>query len=441
VSEEALRLAEHLFRHEAGRIVASLARVLGVAHIAVAEDAVQDALLRALETWKFGSLPENPAAWLARAARNRAIDLLRHDARAERLDPARAGSLEPELADEPAAARAVPDDELRLMFSCCDPGLSRPAQVAVVLKYLGGFSVREIAQALLSSDEAIERQLSRSRRLLGDRGELFEVRDLGQVRERLPAVLEAIYLLFNEGYHGAHPRQVVREDLCHEALRLAVMLSRLPAASGPETQALLALFCLLAARLPARVDDDGNLLLLAEQDRARWDPHLVEEGLRWLEASAEGESLTAWHLEAAIAARHASAPSFAETDWRSIRELYDLLLRLQPSPIVALNRAIALGMAEGPQAGLQALAEITDRERLRRYPFFPAAVAELEWRAGRPERAAELLEAALQLARSPAERGVLARKLEACRTAPPPEGPAQRRAQLTRPRSAPGRPR
>jgi RNA polymerase sigma-70 factor (ECF subfamily) len=415
VSEEALRLAEHLFRHEAGRIISSLVRVLGVARVELAEDAVQDALTRALETWKFGSLPENPAAWLARAARNRAIDLLRHDARAARLAPARAGSLQPALADGLSEAQAIADDELRLMFSCCDPGLSRPAQVAVVLKYLGGFSVREIAQALLSSEAAIEKQLTRSRRLLGDRGELFEVRDLEQVRERLPAVLEAIYLLFSEGYHGAHPQRVVREDLCHEAIRLAEMLSRLPAASGPETQALLALFCLLAARLPARVDDDGNLLLLAEQDRDRWDPLLIQEGLRRLEASAEGEALTAWHLEAAIAARHASARSFAETDWRSIRELYDLLLRLQPSPIVALNRAVALGMAEGPQAGLQALAEIPDRERLRRYPFFPAAVAELERRAGRPERAAELLEAALRLARSPAERDVLARKLEACR--------------------------
>jgi RNA polymerase sigma-70 factor (ECF subfamily) len=408
------RLAEHVFRHEAGRIVSSLVRVLGVARLALAEDAVQDALVRALETWKFGAAPENPAGWLMRAARNRAIDLLRHDGRADPLDAHLAVSLE-SAADDAHAQHAIPDDELRLMFSCCDPGLSRPAQVAVVLKYLGGFSVLEIAQALLSSEAAVEKQLARSRRLLGERGALVEVRDRSQVRERQASVREAIYLLFSEGYHGAHPEQVVREDLCHEAIRLGAMLSRLPAASGPETQALLALLCLLAARLPARMDDDGNLILLAEQDRARWDPRLIEEGLRRLDASAEGETLSAWHVEAAIAARHAAARSFADTDWTSIRELYDLLLQLQPSPIVALNRAIALGMADGPEAGLQAISEIADRERLRRYPFYPAALAELESRAGRAERAAELLEAALRLARNPAERELLARKLDACR--------------------------
>jgi RNA polymerase sigma factor (sigma-70 family) len=416
VTDDLRQLADHLFRHEAGRMVASLVRLLGVRHLALAEDAVQDALVRALETWKFASAPENPAGWLMRAARNRAVDLLRHQAHADRLGPALMESLEPAPSGaEASRVQAIPDDELRLMFSCCDPRLARPAQVAVILKYLGGFSVREVAQAFLSSEAAVEKQLFRSRRLLGERGALFEVGDPEQVRARLPAVHEAIYLLFNEGYHGAHPQQAVREELCQEAVRLGVLLSRLPAAAVPETQALLALFCFLAARLPARVDDDGNLLLLAEQDRGRWDQHLVEEGLRRLDASAEGNVLTAWHLEAAIAARHASARSFAETDWPSIRELYDLLLRLRPSPIVALNRAIALGMAEGPEAGLQALADITDRERLRRYPFLPAALAELESRAGRPERATELLVSALRLARNPAERELLARKLEACR--------------------------
>jgi RNA polymerase sigma-70 factor (ECF subfamily) len=420
VIDESRRLAEHLFRHQAGRIVSSLVRVLGVAHIALAEDAVQDALVRALETWKFGAAPENPAAWLTRAAKNRALDLLKHGSRAGRLAPAQAETFEVAPGE---AAHAIQDDELRLMFSCCDPGISRPAQVAIVLKYLGGFSVEEIAQALLSSEAAIEKQLFRARRLLSDRGELFEVHDPDQVRERIPAVHEAIYLLFNEGYHGAHPEEVVREDLCHEAIRLGVMLSRLPTASVPETQALLAQFCFLAARLPGRMDDDGNLLLLAEQDREKWDRELVEEGFRRLDASAVGDALTARHLEAAIAARHASARSFAETEWGSILELYDLLLLLSPSPVVELNRAIALGMAEGPEAGMRALAEITDRERLRRYPFFPAAVAEFERRAGRSHRAAELLEAALRLARNPTERDLFARKLAACRAQGSGQGP------------------
>jgi RNA polymerase sigma factor (sigma-70 family) len=426
VSDETVQLADHLFRHESGRMVSALIRALGVRHVALVEDAVQDALVSALETWKFGRRPENPAAWLMRSARNRAIDLLRRAGHGERAAEELARSLQVSAADEEpdGGERAVPDDELRLMFSCCDPALARPAQVAVILKYLCGFSVREIGQAFLSTEAAVEKQLFRSRRVLWERGTLFEVRDDAQLRARLPAVQDAIYLLFSEGYHGAHPHHAVREDLCQEATRLGVMLSRLPAAARPETQALLALFCFLAARLPARLDDDGNLLLLAEQDRSRWDRELVREGLRRLDLSAEGDALSAWHVEAAIAARHAAARSFAETDWASIRELYDVLVRLRPGPVVALNRAIAVGMAEGPEAGLRALGEIEDRERLRRYPFFPAALAEFELRAGRPERAAELLAAALRLARNPAEEAVVARKLEACASgeapAPPP---------------------
>jgi RNA polymerase sigma-70 factor (ECF subfamily) len=427
VTHDGFQLADHLFRREAGRMISSLVRVLGVRHLALAEDAVQDALVRALETWKFGRTPENPAAWLMRSARNRAIDLLRQQTRLDRPAPQLILALETVPADDDGGAgeHAIGDDELRLMFSCCDPQLPRPAQVAVVLKYLCGFSVREIAQAFLSSEVAVEKQLFRSRRTLEERGELFEVRDAAQVRERLPAVLNAIYLLFNEGYHGAHPQHVVREDVCYEAMRLGALLSELPAAAVPETHALVALFCLLAARLAARVDDDGNLLLLADQDRRRWDRALIEEGLRWLDLSAQGETLTAWHLEAAIAARHAAASTFELTDWSSIRALYDLLLQLRPTPVVALNRAIAVGMAEGPEAGLRALADIDDRERLVRYPFLPAAMAEFEHRAGRTERAAELLRAALSLARNQAEEDVLKRKLEACADAPQARWPSE----------------
>jgi RNA polymerase sigma factor (sigma-70 family) len=314
VSETNVQLADHLFRREAGRMVSSLVRVLGVRHVPLVEDAVQDALVSALETWKFGRRPVNPGAWLMRAARNRAVDLLRRRGRGERAAEELARTLETSDVDaEPEVGeRAIPDDELRLMFSCCDPALPRSAQVAVILKYLSGFSVREIAQAFLTTEAAVEKQLFRARRVLCERGSLFEVRDASQVRERLQGVRDAIYLLFSEGYHGAHPHHAVREDLGYEATRLGVMLSRLPVAAGPETQALLALFCFLAARLPARLDDDGNLLLLAEQDRSRWDREAIREGLHHLDLSAEGDTVTAWHVEAAIAARHATAASFAD---------------------------------------------------------------------------------------------------------------------------------
>ena len=412
-----LPLADHLFRHEAGRMVASLARALGPRHLALAEDAVQDALLRALETWRFGAAPESPAAWLMRCARNRALDMIRRQGVAGRAAEELGRALEVRDPDEEPALTppsAFPDDELRLMFSCCAPQLPPAAQVAVILKYLCGFSVREVAQAFLSTEAAVEKQLYRARGVLEAGGALYDVGDPAQVRARLPSVHEAVYLLFNEGYHGAHPREPVREDLCAEALRLGELLGRLPDAGGPETQALLSLFCFHAARLGARTADDGSLLLLAEQDRALWDRSLLAEGFRRLGASAEGSRLSAWHLEAAIAAQHALAGSFEETDWRAIRALYDLLLAARPSPVVALNRAIALGMAEGPAAGLSALAAIPGRERLARYPFLPAAVAEFERRAGQPARAAQALREALLLARSPAEEAVLSRKLSAC---------------------------
>ena len=406
-------IADHLFRHEAGRMVSALVRVLGLRHLALAEDAVQDALLRALETWRFGALPESPGAWLMRCAQNRARDLLRRQGTLARIEEALGDALE----GEPAAGAGdagLPDAELRFMFSCCAPELPPQAQVAVILKYLGGFSVREVAQAFLASEAAVEKQLYRARSALEAAGGVYDVDDAAQVAARLPSVLESVYLLFSEGYHGAHPQQVVREELCEEALRLGLLLAQLPAAAGPETQALLALFCFDAARLGARVADDGGLVLLAEQDRARWDRALVAEGFRRLAASAEGARLSAFHLEAAIAAAHAAAPSFEATDWPAIRRLYDLLLEVRPSPVVALNRAIAVGMAEGPEAGLSALARMEGRDRLARYPFLGAAVADLELRCGRPGRAAEALRAALPLARNPAERAVLEKKLRAC---------------------------
>jgi RNA polymerase sigma-70 factor (ECF subfamily) len=407
-------LADHLFRHEAGRMVSSLIRVLGLRQLALAEDAVQDALLRALDTWRFGELPRNPAAWLMRCARNRALDLLRRQGVSARVERELSEAAETPDAVEAGSLGAWPDDELRLMFSCCAPELAPASQVAVILKYLCGFAVREIAQAFLSTEAAVEKQLYRARTVLEQGGSLYDVADADQVRARLPSALEAVYLLFNEGFQGGHPEQAVREDLCGEAMRLGMLLARVPATAGPETQALLALFCFHAARLGARVAEDGNLLLLAEQDRSRWDGELVSEGVRRLAASAEGSWLGAWHLEAAIAAQHALAPSFEATDWATIRRLYDLLLQARPSPVVALNRAIAVGMAEGPAAGLQALSEIEDRERLARHPFLEAAVAEFELRSGRPELAARALRAALGAARNPAERSLLARKLAAC---------------------------
>jgi RNA polymerase sigma-70 factor (ECF subfamily) len=407
-------LAADLFRREAGKMTAALARVLGLDNLDLAEDVVQDTLCHALETWRFGALPENPAAWLMRAAKNRAIDVIRRERTRRRFAP----DVHDLLSTEWTLTRTIDqvfldgefaDEQLRMMFSCCAPGVSEPARAALILKLLCGFGVHEIAAAFLATPDAIEKQLVRGKAALRAARELADVgRDA--VAERLPSVERALYLLFNEGYHGAHPELTIRAELCAEAIRLASLLAAHPACDLPRVHALLALFCLHAARLPSRVDAAGDLILFEDQDRARWDAALIARGLCHLERSATGDELTPVHLEAAIAAKHATAPSVAATDWRGVLGLYDLLASIDPGPVVALNRAIVVAQLDGPEAGLAALDAIEDRARLDEYPFYHLALAELEQRAGRRDAAAHALERAQALARNPAEERLVERK-------------------------------
>ncbi|MFL5309709.1 MAG: RNA polymerase sigma factor [Myxococcales bacterium] len=406
-------LVDHLFRHEAGRLAAALVRVLGPANLELAEDVVQETLCHALEVWKMGRVPDNPAAWLRAAARNRALDLLRRQHVRARLVPDVS-----RLQDEPAPAvdaafteDAVREEQLRMMFACCDARLQPPVQVALVLKLLCGFGVGEVAQAFLASPAAIEKRLARGKAALRRAGALADLAD-PRLARRLDAVLDALYLLFNEGYHGAHPELAVRADLCAEAIRLARLLAENAATAQPPTFALLALMCLHAARLPGRLDAQGALVPLEEQDRSAWDRALAAEGAQWL-SRAVSEPPTALLLEAAIAAEHCFAPTFAETDWKSIAALYDALYAQRPTPVVALNRAIALAQVHGPERGLLELQALPGRERLVRYPFYPAALGELHLRAGHAREAADEFRKALRLARSPAERSYFQRKLAA----------------------------
>ncbi len=403
-------------------MIATLARILGPRHLQLAEDAVQEALRRALETWKFGALPDNPSAWLMRAARNQAVDVIRRHRYKAQLAPEVARYLESEWTLVPTMEAlfdesAIRDDELRLMFSCCDPELPPEAQIAVVLKWLCGFGVREIAQAFLTTTAAIEKRLTRARTVLAQRGSLYEVRDSTHAVSRIPSVREALYLLFSEGYHGGHQQEAIREDLCREAVRLAIQLTELDPAVQAESSALVALMCLHLARLSSRRDEAGSLLMLAEQDRSTWDATLITEGMLWLGRSATGDHLSAFHIEAAIAARHCTAPSVALTDWADIRRLYDALLALCPSPVVALNRAIAVGMAEGPERGIAEVMAIRQRARLARYPFFEATLGELNARAGRTSAAEIHFHRAAKLARNPSERSFLERRGAECRRA------------------------
>jgi RNA polymerase sigma factor (sigma-70 family) len=400
-------------------MVATLTRIFGVHNLPLAEDVVQDALCRALEVWKFAGVPENPSAWLMATAKNRALDVLRRERTARTFAPDLGRLLESEWTMTPVVealfgAPAIKDDQLRMMFSCCHPRLPEEAQVALVLHVLCGFSVNEIASAFLSTEAAIEKRISRGKKVLASSKSLFELKDAADFLGRLSAVHRALYLLFNEGYHGAGSESAVRVDLCWEAMRLAALLREHALAATPATHALSAMMSLHAARLPARLDASGNLTLLIEQDRSRWDGELIVEGRRLLELSATGYELTEYHVEAAIASVHADAHSTEATNWRAIITLYDTLMNIRPSPVVALHRAIAIAQQEGPLRGLQEIHAIENRERLAAYPFHAAALGELELRAGRVAVAREHFRTALALARNPTERRLFGQRMSAC---------------------------
>jgi RNA polymerase sigma-70 factor (ECF subfamily) len=411
-------LSEHLFRHESGRLVASLTRIFGVHNLALAEDVVQDAFCRALEVWKVRGVPDNPSAWLMAVAKHRALDVIRRAETARNFAPELARVLASEwtlapAVDEAFSSPVMRDEQLKMMFSCCHPQLPEETQIALVLNILCGFGAGEIGRAFLTSRAAVEKRISRGKKVLATGQRLFDLTD-AEFAARLSAVRRALYLLFNEGYHSASGKTAIRSDLCGEALRLTLLLLEAPPAAAPETWALAALMCLLAARLPARIDIAGDLHPLLEQDRSQWDRRLVDDGLAFLDRSATGPAVSAYHLEAAIAAAHATAGSVDTTNWNAIVLLYDRLMAIAPSPVVALNRAIAIGQRDGPESGLEAARSIADSDRLHDYPFYPAALGELELRRGRVETARDLFASAAALARNSVERRFLERRASEC---------------------------
>ncbi len=413
-----IELDPHFFRRETGRIVAALTRLFGAKNLALAEDVAQEAFCRALEVWRLRGVPENPSAWLLATARNRALDLLRRERTARTFAPEVSRFLETEwtlgpVLDEALAAPQIRDAELRMMFSCCHPQLPEPAQLALILNIMCGFGAGEVASAFLTGKAAVEKRIARGKKVLASSPSLFE---LGQddFAARLSTVQRALYLLFNEGYHGASAAAAARVELCDEAMRLTALLREHPPAATPISNALAALMCLHAARLPARVDSAGDLSALVDQDRTRWDERLIAEGLVLLELSASGPELSEYHLEAAIAAAHVAARSLEDTDWALIVSLYDRLLAITLSPVIALNRAVAIGRRDGPERGLAELRAIAERSRLAQYPFYPAALGELELERGDRAAARRHFVEAERLARNDAERRFLAKRLLAC---------------------------
>src|SRR4051812_47232399 len=361
------QLVEHFFRHETGRLHGALIRLLGVHNLTLAEDVAQEAMLRALRHWAMGGVPPNPSAWITQVAMNLARDAMRHQRMSGTKEPALITHFE-QTYSTPAVAvenvHEIRDDALRLMFVCCHPSVAPDAQVILALKVLCGFSTAEIARAFLSSEAAIEKQLTRTKQRIADAGIGFDIPEGEDLTPRLNGVLAALYLLFNEGYKASAGDRLLRVELCEEAIRLTSLLVAHPVGCTSRSRALLALMLLTAARFPSRLDEHGELLRLDDQDRSKWDQGLIERGLLELVGAAEGEELSEYHLQAGIAACHCTAADYASTDWERILRHYDELNQLKPSPVVALNRAVAVANLRGAQAGLDAIAEIPQRERL-----------------------------------------------------------------------------
>ncbi|HEY3054631.1 MAG TPA: DUF6596 domain-containing protein [Thermoanaerobaculia bacterium] len=407
-------LVDHLFRHSAGRMVARLTSILGSEHLSLAEEVVQDALVTALQQWSFREVPDDPVAWLFQVARNRAIDQLRRSASLREKEPQIVAALSGTYpADESGFAHELADDELRMMLMCCHPAIPEESRIALTLKTVCAFSVDEIARAFLTRTDAIAQRIVRAKRLIREQRIVMTMPSRDELPVRRESLLKVLYLMFNEGYSAHTGEDLVRSDLCAEAIRLVRTVAEHAVASSPEAHALLALMLLQAARLPARIDSRGELIVLAEQDRSKWDQSMIADGMHHLDRSARGDVVTRYHTEAAIAACHATAPSFDETDWPGVLALYDELLASNPSPVVALNRAIALAMAEGAAAGIAAAEEIADS--LPDYLPLATTLGELSLRAGDRIRAAEHFARALEMPSTTPEKRFLLRKLEQCR--------------------------
>lgn len=401
-----------LFRRESGRLIAVLTRILGPNNLELAEDVVQESFVEALARWESGGVPDNPEGWLLTTARNRAVDAIRRERTRRTFAPDLAIYLDSEwtlsrTVDEAFQEDWIRDDQLRMIFMCCAPGIADENRLPLILKTLCGMSVPAIARGLLTSESTINKRLYRTRRAL--EGHDFRLPSPHELPTVLPTVHTALYLLFTEGYFSSGSGAPIREEFCRDAMGLTRLLVDAPAVSNSDTVALLAIMCFSAARLEARLDEDGRLVPLDRQDRTKWNRRLIRAGFSHLARSSRMEAVQAgrFHIEAAIAARHASADSFEGTDWASICRLYDRLLDVAPGPMTRLNRAIAVSFRDGPEAGLVLVEDMEREGALPHSHVVLAALANLNGRAGRREDAARWLETALALVPSEHERRLI----------------------------------
>jgi RNA polymerase sigma factor (sigma-70 family) len=414
-ANEISRLTDNLFRHEAGKLISVLTGIFGIDRLQFAEDVVQESLVRALRTWPYSGVPKNPAAWLTQTAKNLALDLIRREKLFRDKQPEIIAFMEGWVnegeGDSPKFDNEIKDGRLRLMFACCHPMLSPEDQTALALKTLCAFSPAEIAKAFLTTEAAIAKRLTRAKQKIRDERVPFEIPAGEESSRRLDAVLQVLYLLFNEGYKASSGDHLIREELCHEAIRVGSLLGEHSAGNQPRTHALVALMLLNAARLPARTDSEGNILRLKEQDRSTWDQVLIARGMAHLIKSAAGEVLSAYHLQAGIAACHCAARDYESTDWQKILSLYDQLLELDDSPVIALNRAVAVANVNGPQAGIEAVEAIQNGSQLSSYYLLYAVLGEFEKQLNNFQAAIDNFRKALELTELASEQSFLSKRL------------------------------
>ncbi len=415
------QLVDHFFRHESGRLQAVLTRLLGTENIDLAEDVVQDTLVEAIKKWTYHGVPDHPKAWLYKVARNKTLNILKREQFKQRISPQLKAAFSseaflPKELENLFSEKEIHDDQLRMIFTCCHSSISPDSQIALALKTLCGFSIGEIAQAFLSNEENISKRLVRARAKIRKNKIPFVVPVGQELEERLKAVLETIYLLFNEGYKATAGPQLIRLEVADEAIRLALQVVSHPSIKDKATTyALLALMQLNAARFKARQDADGQIITLAHQDRSRWDKDRMTQGFQYLQRSEPHHHISKYHLLAIISAYHCAAPTFEATNWKGILQEYDKWTQIDRSPLVWLNRTIVLAKVEGAEVALKALQTIENTEIFADYHLYYSAMADFQMELERYIEALESLQKAYQLTSLVAEKNFLEQRILHCR--------------------------
>ncbi|HMH20927.1 MAG TPA: sigma-70 family RNA polymerase sigma factor [Puia sp.] len=409
------QLVDHLFRHEAGKMIAVLTRIFGIHNLELVEDTVQETFLKALQVWKYHPLPDNPSGWLMQVARNKTIDLIRRQQRLSEISEELGALLQSDAEytiGQFFLDTEIADSQLRMIFTCCHPSLNPEDQVALTLKTVSGFGVQEIARALVSSEATIQKRLYRAKEYIRTNDVQFEI-PIGQaLEERLETVYTVLYLLFNEGYNSIKADELIRYDICVEAMRLCKLLTEHKLGNTPSTSALLSLMCFQSSRFDSRIGDDNTIILLEQQDRSKWNKELIRMGYHYLNQSSTGDRLSVYHLESAIAAEHCLAPDFQSTNWKAMLRLYDHLLELKPIPVVQLNRAILLAQLNDLPAAIDTILDIPGIGQLLKHHYiYPAVLGDLYGKAGNTGESMKYLDIACQLTPSLAEKKLLREKI------------------------------